>query len=167
MALTLLSGSGTQLITYQEIPDLKTWKFNDAAVSATTGDEYWLLYSDANYQGNCLRIAPNLNAVKLGALGSSPCCSSARPLPSGSPVIVIFRDSNYRGPCLIVKGPMPDLTTQNFNNSTTSAFVIGGTWALYDGANYTGASKTLQPGWYQDAAAVGLANHTLSSLRPV
>ncbi|MEZ4454090.1 MAG: beta/gamma crystallin-related protein [Nannocystaceae bacterium] len=158
----LINFQGGQLTLTSACPDLRPVGFNNAAGSLSA-TEPWVLYSERDYQGDTL-VAP-LHVFDLGAINDQ--VSSLRPIGSGPRCIALFQHSHYRGRMVVLGEEISNLKAIDFNDQVTSVVVVGGTWALFSDANYSGKTVKLSPGNYIDSAAVGLGNDVLSSLRPI
>jgi hypothetical protein len=87
-----------------------------------------------------------------------------------NPDVIIFRDSQYRGPAIRLNAATGDgghVTKYHFNDLTSSIKVIRGTWQIYEHSNFTGRTKTLRPGDYYTPQTLGIPNDSLSSIRRV
>jgi hypothetical protein len=81
--------------------------------------------------------------------------------------IAIYQDTNYGGRSLEFTYPESNLKNEGFNDKASSCKVESGTWILYKDTNFGSDYSILGPGDYADAAAMGIPNDSLSSLRPL
>ncbi|MEZ4381200.1 MAG: beta/gamma crystallin-related protein [Nannocystaceae bacterium] len=124
----------------------------------------WLLYTKENYVGECVLVYDDLRSDLFRTQG----LRSARPLPVNRRGIALFQHRDYRGQMLFTDEAIPDLRARGFNDTASSLLISGVTaWELFEHVDYSGRSVLLDSRRYGDPAAIGLANDTVSSLRPV
>lgn len=80
------------------------------------------------------------------------------------PRVILYRDYNFQGPAKEVTSAT-DL--RDFNDQVSSIVVLEGIWQFFANYNFDELRATLIPGVYPSVDAVGIANDTLSSLRPL
>ncbi len=84
------------------------------------------------------------------------------------PHIIIFRDTDFRGPHTHIFGRVADLNRIGFNDSVSSFCIIEGNWEFFRHKNFdTKVGSTLGPRAVSNVTQVDIDNDDLSSLRPV
>jgi len=145
-------------------PDLRRVNFNDAAQSLRIGGRAWQVCADPNYR-NCLVV--NTDWPDLRELGMFRRISSVRPWQQGAGgggelAIVLFDDRQFRGRSFRVDRATGVLS--GFTNRAESVRVMGGTWQLCDGRNFSGRCSVTSVN-IPDLSTVGLRNRVVS-VRP-
>jgi hypothetical protein len=64
----------------------------------------------------------------------------------GGAGLVLFPDSNQRGPALEISQDVADLSHYRFNDRASSFYVSDGTWQVCEHANYRGRCEILTVG---------------------
>ncbi|HLG61594.1 MAG TPA: beta/gamma crystallin-related protein [Ktedonosporobacter sp.] len=80
------------------------------------------------------------------------------------PRVILYRDYNFQGP---TKEVTTATDLRDFNDETSSIVVLEGNWQFFANYNFDELRATLIPGVYPSVDAIGIANDTLSSLRPL
>ena len=150
------------------IGDLKNYGFNDLANSCEVQEGYWLLYSDANFQGKSVLLGPHnypdFSKISMNGL------SSLRPLPDvDGPTLRLFSDSEFRARMVVFTEEFQNFEWIGFNDETSSALVLNGSWDLFPKANYEGRPWSIDTdgdkiGIYKNPTHFG--NNQVSSVRP-
>ena len=82
--------------------------------------------------------------------------------------ILLFENHKYYGRELELSSSNANLTSDNFDDFTSSFIVIGGTWQLYNERDYQGESVTVGEGLYNLSHLENtISNDALSSVRLV
>ena len=175
---------GRSFTTQQPVGDFERFGFNERASSVLVQGERWEACEDVRYSGRCVVLRPGQYA-NLAAMGMGDRLSSARsanrfaraeepryvpapppvPLPVAAQVIFYERE-NFEGRSLTADAPIDNLQRSGFNDSASSAVVLGERWEVCSDAGYRGNCVVLRPGRYPSLAAMGL-NNSVSSLRTV
>ncbi len=138
-----------------------------------TGKSYATIYTDCNYQGNSLRLAPGYyQGDKLGLLKFD---ISAIEIPSNLKAKVYINNENLGGTYYIISENSSCLSNtlnnrigsliieedhQNSNNNPQTESGV----TIYSDGNYRGQSTSLLPGTYATMTQVGFPDNALSSL---
>ncbi len=139
----------------------------------SVGSAYATIYTDCNYKGNSLRLAPGYyQGDKLGLLKYD---ISAIEIPSTLKAKVYVNNENLSGTYYTLKENMSCLTNtlnnrigsliieesglQSNNNTTNESGIT-----IYADGNYQGQSVSLLPGTYNTMAEIGFPDKALSSL---
>lgn len=164
--------------------------FNDRTTSIYIPNGYWLLCSDANYEGTCRIFGPGRHD-DLGR-GLDGRVSSARqvderearrqqneqqyqqpqynqpqynqPQYQQRGAILLFPDSDMRGEPLALDRNAEDLVRFNFNDRAGSIVINEGQWEVCSDANFRGRCEVIGPGQY---ARLNALDNKISSLRRV
>lgn len=164
-----------------DVENLKDFGFNDETSSCVIHSGTWILYKDANFQGDYTILTPGTyqNPMTMG-LGNDS-LSSLRRLPEANgPTILLFKDSNYRGEMVTLTGAQNDFkhleqndSKFNFNDAVSSAIVLQGEWNLYKDADYKGTMWSVSDkggerdsGRYPKAGRYSFDNDAISSAKP-
>ncbi|WP_321487934.1 beta/gamma crystallin-related protein [uncultured Hyphomonas sp.] len=147
------------------VPSLGRIGFNDRASSIVINRGVWEVCVDANFRGRCEIIdtsTGHLNAYRL-----NDNISSLRPAGygrdrredrwddrrddrrgdwGGRQGVVLFPDSNQRGPAIEIDQDVADLSHYRFNDKASSFYVGSGTWQVCEHANYRGRCEILTAG---------------------
>jgi len=158
-AITFFEGGnfgGRGFTLDQPIPDFRTARFNDRALSAIVEGTPWEVCADADFRG-CQTLAPGRYPA-LGELGGQ--ISSARPSLRPRPeyprerMISGARATLFSGPNL--SGRAFQLGAEGssnldglFNDRASSLRVERGYWIFCSDANFGGECRTFGPGDYQ------------------
>lgn len=138
--------------------------FNDRASSAVVRKGRYLVCSDADFRGHCVRLAPG-QYPSLAAMGLNNRISSARPARGGARA-VLFEQPNLHGRSFAVEGNQSfrNLAGSGFDNVISSVRVERGTWLFCSGPDFRGACSTFGPGDYRRLPHE--LNNRISSGRP-
>ncbi|HVG98009.1 MAG TPA: beta/gamma crystallin-related protein [Chloroflexota bacterium] len=147
--------------------------FADRASSVVVLAGSWQLYRDADFrQPYPPVLGPGLYA-NLAALGvandtvSALRPTAARPTATGAPFqgqVVLHEHSGFRGAHQHVFGNAPRV---DFGDRVSSLAVLSGSWQLFRDADFRQPfTPVFGPGAYPNASAAGVANDTVSALRP-
>lgn len=173
---------GRSLTVVDPLEDFARSGFNDRASSVMVIGEVWELCEDQRFGGRCVMLRPGRYA-NLAAMGMGDRLSSARaanrfaraeeprvvpaptplPLPIASQVILYERE-NFEGRTLTADAQIENLRSSGFNDSASSAVVLGERWEVCSDAGYRGNCVVLRPGRYASLATMSL-NNSVSSLR--
>ncbi len=101
--------------------------------------------------------------------------SSLRPFPEVDatlPLIMLFKDSQFRGPMIYAVGPIADLGSYGFDDAVSSIIVVRGNWTVYRDARFGGTAYQVSASGgpngdrrYRDSGP--FPNDVLSSLQPL
>ena len=175
---------GRSLTVVDPLEDLARSGFNDRASSVMVIGDVWELCEDQHFNGRCVVLRPGRYA-NLAAMGMGDRLSSARaanrfaraqeprvvpapaplPLPI-APQVIIYERENFEGRSLTADAPIDNLQRSGFNDSASSAVVLGERWEVCSDAGYRGNCVVLRPGRYPSLASMGL-NNSASSLRTI
>jgi uncharacterized protein YcfJ len=180
------SFEGRSLTVVDPLEDLARSGFNDRASSAMVIGDAWELCEDRRFNGRCVVLRPGRYA-NLAAMGMGDRLSSARaanrfaraeeprivsapaplplPLPI-SPQVIFYERENFEGRSLTADAQIENMQRSGFNDSASSAVVLGERWEVCSDAGYRGNCVVLRPGRYPSLASMGL-NNSVSSLRIV
>ncbi len=150
----------------------KPWQQTYPTTNTGNGN-YVTIYTDCNYRGNSLRLAPgNYQGDKLGLLKYD---ISAIEIPSGLRAKVYINSEYLAGSSYILSENISCMNTTL--NDRIGSLVIEETYGntqyppnsnervvLFADANYRGQSASLLPGTYSTMAQAGFPDNTLSSL---
>jgi uncharacterized protein YcfJ len=179
---------GRSLTVVDPLEDFGRSGFNDRASSAMVIGDAWELCEDQRFNGRCVVLRPGRYA-NLAAMGMGDRLSSARaanrlarveepryvpapvqlPLPLPLPVaaqVIFYERENFEGRSLTADAQIDNLRSSGFNDSASSAVVLGERWEVCSDAGFRGNCVVLRPGRYPSLAAMGL-NNSASSLRTV
>jgi hypothetical protein len=175
--------SGRALTFSQGSEFLGHQDFNDRVSSVQIHAGVWQLCEDAYLGGNCRQVGPgsyrNTTFIGIGndQLSSIQLVTTSQPTappilinPPANPAsgsVTLFDDTNFGGGFLNLSGSSGNLQNQGFNDITSSVRIRAGTWQLCEDVNYQGRCAQVNPGNYSNMQRLGLANDSLSSLRPV
>ena len=107
-----------------------------------------MLYTDANFQGDLSFLLAGSYPIWHTWAQANDVLTSVRCLPpDGTTAIVLFGGSDFRGEMHVLFGSRSDLSILNFDDATSSIIITGGTWKLYESANYRGNSKIRAKGY--------------------
>ena len=148
------------------VPSLGRIGFNDRASSIVINRGAWEVCVDANFRGRCEII--DASTGKLNAYRLNDNISSLRPAAYdrgwgdhrrddrrdgwrddrrwGGQGLVLFLDSNQRGPAIEISQDVADLSHYRFNDKASSFYVSSGTWQVCEHANYRGRCEILTAG---------------------
>lgn len=166
------SYGGRSLMTEESIENLKNYDFNDQASSCKVRAGIWMLYKDANFQGE-VSILPQGNYDSPDTMGlPNDSLSSLRKFPEVSgPTILLFKDSNFRGRMVVLTGAESNFKGIDFNDVVSSVIVLNGTWELFKDTGFKGTSWTLSDnggeqknGYYPTPSP--FENDSISSAKP-
>src|SRR5512147_1219573 len=153
---------GRSLTANGPIQDLMSTGFNDRVSSVAIRSGSWELCSDANYQGNCVRLEPG-DYPSLRSMGINNAVSSARPLRGGGGGRVALYDApDFGGRMATLDSDVPNFGPLGINDRAASAIVYEGRWLVCEHADYQGRCITLEPGRYSD---LGRMSERISSAR--
>ncbi len=177
---------GRSLTVVEPLEDFARSGFNDRASSVMVIGDVWELCEDQRFNGRCVVLRPGRYA-NLAAMGMGDRLSSARaanrfaraeeppvvpapaPLPLPLPIapqVIIYERENFEGRSLTADAPIDNLQRSGFNDSASSAVVLGERWEVCSDAVYRGNCVVLRPGRYPSLASMGL-NNSASSLRTI
>lgn len=107
-------------------------------------------------------------------------CSGGRVEFGGpNPDVILFEHINRGGAALRINATLGDGDSNlinnrlglfsNWNDKTSSIQVVRGRWQVFMHAGYGHPSRivTVNPGYYPNAAAIGLPNDSISSIRRI
>ena len=139
--------------------------YHDRAESARVrGRCQWLLYEHPNFAGQAHLIEAQDYPSSVGWGGNGNRISSARALPPpGTQAIVLFQHGHFKGRMLVLNASDPNLPLVDFNDQLSSFIITGGSWTLYEHADYTGTSITYGPGEYTGPPS-GIGHDKVSSI---
>jgi hypothetical protein len=166
-------------------PDLRRFGFDNRARSLRLGGGTWEVCQDRNFR-DCRTVSgdiANLSSVGLAGRISSlrpragypggpyPPTYPPTPYPPTPPGggypgevrLVLYDNRDFRGRAQDVYAPA--VTLYDFARRAESAQVMGGTWLLCDGANFTGTCRTITAS-VLDLGQIGLRNRVMSA-RPL
>jgi hypothetical protein len=156
--------------------DLSRTGFNDTASSIAILSGTWEFFADAQFGKTYgVVLAPGLYSFVGDFQIKNDDMSSLRSTPSpptmtGEPLTnhaVIFADDNFQGDHRHVFLPEPDLSNNNFNDTTSSIVIELGAWMFFQDSEFDGHyAPILGPGIYPRVVTIGIANDAVSSLRP-
>lgn len=141
------------------VPSLGRIGFNDRASSIEINRGVWEVCVDANFRGRCEII--DASTGQLNAYRLNDNISSLRPAAydrgrrddrrddrrwGGGQGLLLFPDSNQRGPAMEISQDVADLSRYRFNDKASSFYVRGGTWQVCEHANYRGRCEILTAG---------------------
>ncbi|KCZ84838.1 beta/gamma crystallin family protein [Hyphomonas adhaerens MHS-3] len=150
------------------VPSLGRIGFNDRASSIVINRGVWEVCVDANFRGRCEII--DTSAGRLNAYRLNDNISSLRPAGydrrgrddrrsdrdhgkrggwdsgRGGQGLILFPDSNQRGPAMEIGQDVSDLSRYRFNDKASSFYVSAGTWQVCEHANYRGRCEILTAG---------------------
>ena len=149
-------------------PNLVDDGWNDRASSAVvSGGCQWILYEHGLYHGNSAVISPGRYTFSSSpsSVFPSDTLTAVYCLPSeGTPAIVLFEHSNYRGQRRVLTSSNSNLG--NFNDKTSTFIITGGRWQLYTDENYMGSSVIHGQGHYPTLnAQTSVGNDALTSVK--
>lgn len=176
----------------QAVEDLGRFGFNDRASSVWlrgNAAQRWEVCEDRGWAGRCVVLSPGRYA-SLTELNLNDRISSVRPIardartddvrgrgddgrgrtsPSrgSEPQLVLYAETEYRGPTLTARHDVPDMVRERFNDRAASAVVIGGPaerWEVCEDSNFRGRCTVLRTGRYPTLAGSGLDGR-ISSVR--
>ncbi len=78
--------------------------------------------------------------------------------------ITFYEHDDFVGRSLVTDRAIEDFSTRNFNDTASSAVVVGGPWEVCEDAQFRGRCVLLQPGKYPSLGDLGL-NDSISSVR--
>ncbi len=78
--------------------------------------------------------------------------------------ITFYEHDDFVGRSLVTDRAIEDFSTRNFNDTASSAVVVGGQWEVCEDAQFRGRCVLLQPGKYPSLGDLGL-NDRISSVR--
>ncbi|KCZ46185.1 beta/gamma crystallin-related protein [Hyphomonas pacifica] len=144
-------------------PDLSRFRFNDRVSSISLRSGAWEVCTDANFRGRCEVIDGNVARLNEYRLNDN--ISSVRPVSRrgdwrGHPGdredwqggrgarggLVLFADSELRGPSIEIGEDVSDLNAYRFNDKASSFLVTRGTWQVCEHANYRGRCEIISGG---------------------
>ncbi|KCZ55831.1 hypothetical protein HY29_10735 [Hyphomonas beringensis] len=144
-------------------PDLSRFHFNDRVSSISLRSGAWEVCTDANFRGRCEII--DADVARLNAYRLNDNISSVRPVSRrgdwrdrpdhrgdwrggrrGHGGLVLFADSQLRGPSVEIGEDVPDLSPYRFNDKASSFLVTGGTWQVCEHANFRGRCEIISGG---------------------
>lgn len=159
--------AGPSLVLEGNVTDLDAWSFNDVASSARVTGGAWTVFSDVGYAGQS-RTFDDGDVAWFGSemndVISSASCVPDAPLPVVEGCdITLFSDWNLGGSSLRLRGDASSLIDHSFNDVTSSARVLDGTWRLFADVDYAGSWLEIGPG---ETTYVGDAfNDVVSSIQ--
>ena len=144
------------------------------AQSCTPRGHQAAFYTDADYKGRCVVRAVG-DYPSAAAIGLPNDSISSIKLGRGAQVVVC-KDSNFAGDCVLVKTSTRLLNDAQVGNDAVSSAKVqvagavacapgNGQASFYTNANYLGACVVRSLGAYPNAQAVGLPNYSISSVR--
>ena len=132
----------------------------------------WLMHHNTNFNrdvhkyGQSYLIGPQKYSNFSQWGGTSNQISSARALPpNGTEAIALFLHTNYGGYMVVLQDSQPNLGSINFDHRLSSFIVTGGSWTLYDHANYQGRSSTISGPKQHPHYPSQIGNDQVSSVR--
>jgi hypothetical protein len=153
------------------IPSFPAEAFNDRASSVVVSGGSWEVCDSPHFSGRCAVLRPgqypSLNEIGLNnAISSARPVGDARPHPQqGGGQVTLYEHANLRGQSITLDRARRNFERFGFNNSASSAVVIGEPWELCEGPGFSGRCVVLRPGRYNSLGSTGL-NDNVSSARP-
>jgi hypothetical protein len=123
------------------------YNFNDQTSSIVVTSGIWLVYDDANFGGASYVLRPGEYSSPDQWGGKNDAISSVRPLAGnpGDAVIMLFADADYGGRMVAFTQSLSNFSTIDFNDTASSAIILGDTWYLYKDANFSGTTWPVNP----------------------
>lgn len=135
---------GRSVSLNEDVENLKNYGFNDEVSSCKVISGTWILYKDANFQGDSSILSKGNYQTPSAMNFPNDSLSSLRHFPDVSgPTILLFADINYRGRMVTLTGADSNLGSIDFNDSASSAIVLNGTWILYKDYDFKGTRWVL------------------------
>ena len=170
---------GRSFSTESEIRNFNRFGFNDRASSATVVGERWEVCEDNRFRGRCMILRPGRYA-SLHAMGLNGRVSSVRevsrnariddrryaPAPVEAAHVTFYERQDFRGRSFTTDKPVLNFNRFGFNDSASSAQVVGNSWEACEDERFSGGCVVLRPGRYPSLASMGL-NDRVSSVREV
>ncbi len=172
---------GRSLRATTQLADFGSRDFNDLASSVSITGDPWQLCRDERYSGECVVLQPGRYA-SLREFGFNDRLSSARRLvdadgdaadgdrrpwpvvsPPGPAQLVLFEDSHFGGRQLQSPARARSLGRLDFDDTASSAVVLGERWEVCDGERWSGRCLVLRPGRYATLTAMGLGDRIRSA----
>jgi len=142
-----------------DIPNLQSFGFNDAASSLRIREGRWELCEHANYRGRCRTF--DADSANIVFTGLNDRVSSLRRVDrrghwddrddrddrwgdgrvggrGGRDGITLYEHVDYGGAARNYRGDVPDLVAVGFNDVASSIAIGGGRWLLCEHVNYRG-----------------------------
>ncbi len=176
--ISSLKQTGTSISVYQredyrgrsevrtnEVPDLKDVALDNQVSSCKIPiGSTWLLYELPNFQGKCSILESGNYATARAMKLPNNTLSSMRPFPIvDGPTVLLFKDSNFCGPMMVVRGAASDIGS-DFNNKISSVIVLEGNWTAYQDIDFQGSKTELTARRYPELGSCH--NNFISSLKP-
>lgn len=155
-------------------PRLSVYDFNDRLSSYVAESGDWILYGDADYDGDDVYMAvagsshPRVSMINFDPVGAkvegfNDRISSVRLLPTSG--ICLFQHSYYRGRMLHLTESKSNLINLDFNDRVSSVIVLTGVWKLFQNVDFGGNKWTLGRGLYYNSDAGNFSNDSISSVQ--
>jgi hypothetical protein len=114
---------------------------SDQTSSCEVKSGTWILYEGASFQGksSVLTVGRYSSSSGMGIGGDT--LSSLRPFPEvdpAFPLILLFKDAEFRGPMIYAVGPIAHLEAYGFQDVVSSIIVVRGNWTVYNESEFGG-----------------------------
>ncbi|XP_041089924.1 uncharacterized protein crybg2 [Polyodon spathula] len=143
----------------EAIPDLELVGYRILTQSIHVLNGAWIAYSDVDYSGSQYILEKGFYNSYQDWGGSDNKISSVQPIglavessPSFKNKILLFSEPEFRGSCLLYED---DHTTIPEAFQPQSCRVMGGSWVIYEGREYSGNQYVLGQGEYPNFASMG------------
>ena len=162
-----LNFGGRSLTVYGQISHLGYHVFDDIASSAEViGPCDWIFYVDEYYHGDPCILAPGNYPSSYSWGTHDNDLTSLRALPPNGTIAIALFEHNFEGPVLVLYESHNNLQLIGFDDQVSSAVVTGGSWCLYEHADFTGSDSTFPgPGHYTGFQTISLGDDRLSSVK--
>ena len=147
--------NGRKVYIRSEVESLASKDFDNRIESVQTqGNCRWLAYRGPNFGVYTYIFEDSKYYRKPSSWGGHANeISSVRPLPpSGTSAIILFRYGHFGGRMVVLEDSVDDLSSIDFNDATNSFIITGGTWTLFENADFTGNGESFGVGDYPNAA---------------
>ena len=166
---------GRSFTTTEQVPNFRRSGFNELATSAEVVGNSWEVCEDNRFSGGCVVLRPG-RYPSLASMGLNDRVSSVRevsaqtPRPAPAPVaaaqVTFYEDANFGGRSFTTTEQVLNFNRFGFNDSASSAQVVGNSWEACEDVRFSGGCVVLRPGRYPSLASMGL-NDRVSSVREV
>lgn len=171
---------GQSFTTSRTVDNLARRGFNDRASSAVVVGERWEACEDQRFNGRCVVLRPgqypSLNAMGLNnritsvrAVSRNARIDDQRYAPAPAPVIppataqiTFYENEGFSGQTFTTQRPVRNFNRFGFNDSASSAVVVGDRWEVCDDVRFQGRCVVLRQGSYGSLRAMGLNDRVLS-----
>jgi hypothetical protein len=174
---------GRDLALYDDVRNLREFRFNDGASSIRVISGVWEVCGDADFQGRCVTVRGN--EPDLTQMQFNDQISSVRLLSGGGGrrgrdrdfgergggrgfggrggSITLYEHVFFRGETRRIDGGSSNLQNEHFNDTVSSVRVGGGNWQLCEHSDFRGRCITVDHD-VDDLSAIGF-NDQISSVR--